>query len=70
MKFRGRGGTSFVPVFEWIEEKMKNGMRPDALFFFTDLCGDFPDKAPSYPVAWLAFDRDLKPPFGQVIRVL
>jgi predicted metal-dependent peptidase len=69
-KFRGRGGTSFVPVFEWLEQQMAKGMRPDALFFFTDLCGNFPDKAPCYPVAWLAFDRDLKPPFGQVIRVL
>lgn len=68
-KFRGRGGTSFVPVFEWLAEQMAKGMRPDALFFFTDLCGYFPKEAPPYPVVWLAFNANLKPPFGQVIRV-
>jgi len=68
-KFRGRGGTNFVPVFDWIEKQMANGMRPDALFFFTDLYGYFPKEKPPYPVVWLAFERNLQPPFGQVIRV-
>ncbi|MGQ9629176.1 MAG: vWA domain-containing protein [bacterium] len=36
----GRGGTSFVPIFDLARE-----MRPDAVIIFTDGWGDFPDFA-------------------------
>jgi len=48
--FAGGGGTSFAPVFEWIE---RHGQRPDALVYFTDAAGEFPAAAPDYPVLWL-----------------
>lgn len=48
--FAGGGGTSFVPVFEWLE---RAGARPDALIYFTDAEGEFPRRAPDYPVLWL-----------------
>jgi predicted metal-dependent peptidase len=48
--FAGGGGTSFVPVFDWIE---RSGRRPDALVYFTDAAGEFPAAAPDYPVFWL-----------------
>jgi predicted metal-dependent peptidase len=46
----GGGGTRFTPVFEWIAA---HGARPDALAYFTDAQGEFPDEAPGYPVLWL-----------------
>ena len=53
-KMHGRGGTSFVPVFEWItKEQQKNGMSLDCLFYLTDGYGDAPTDPPPYPVAWV-----------------
>jgi predicted metal-dependent peptidase len=45
-----RGGTDFRVLFTHIEETMKK--KPSLLVGFTDCCGPFPDKAPSYPVIW------------------
>lgn len=70
---KGRGGTDFRPVFEFIEEKFKN--RIDALIFGTDLNGDYPESAPPYKVYWVVpkeatdDDDDIKPPFGIVIQL-
>jgi len=50
LRRRGWGGTSFIPVFEWIE---KEGIIPDVLLYATDGWGTFPDKPPHYPVIWL-----------------
>ncbi|MCX7897684.1 MAG: VWA-like domain-containing protein, partial [Rhodocyclaceae bacterium] len=49
-KWQGGGGTSFVPVFDWVA---REGRRPDALVYFTDGEGEFPIHAPDYPVFWL-----------------
>lgn len=59
----GRGGTSFVPVFDWIEEQR---LSPACLIYFTDLAGRFPNWEPSYPVLWASEDRrDI--PFGELV---
>ena len=47
--FKGGGGTSFKPVFEYIA---KESEQPDLLIYFTDGCGDLPEK-PAYPVMWV-----------------
>ncbi|MAF36523.1 hypothetical protein CL622_05405, partial [archaeon] len=63
----GGGGTSFVPVFEKIEE-MK--IAPDVLIYLTDGYGRFPDYAPPYPVIFAALPNTLPVksyPFGQVV---
>lgn len=72
LNFMGGGGTSFTPVFEEITKK---GISPKAVFYFTDLEGDFPRISPDYPVFWLVrsyvgdnYDRNV--PFGQVIKFL
>lgn len=49
-KFQGGGGTDFTPVFAWVE---REGLRPDALIYFTDADGRFPAAEPDYPVLWL-----------------
>ena len=46
----GFGGTSFVPVFDWIEEKrLKTGENTTALIYLTDGMGEYPQKKPEYP---------------------
>lgn len=49
-EIEGGGSTRFTPVFEWAEQ---HGVRPDALIYFTDALGEFPVRAPDYPVLWL-----------------
>jgi predicted metal-dependent peptidase len=61
----GRGGTRFVPVFEWLENA---GCRPDLLVYFTDAEGEFPNNEPEFPVLWLIKGRG-KVPWGQRIQL-
>lgn len=62
--WKGRGGTSFIPVFTWVEE---NGLQPDLLIYFTDGYGAFPNDDPNYPVVWV-MTTNVSPPFGEVIE--
>ncbi|HYP67030.1 MAG TPA: VWA-like domain-containing protein [Thiobacillaceae bacterium] len=57
-QFTGGGGTSFEPVFEWVDSQ---GLRPDVLVYFTDALGDFPPQAPGYPVLWLVKGKGIVP---------
>jgi predicted metal-dependent peptidase len=61
----GGGGTSFVPVFEKVEEL---GINPVLLIYFTDGYGTFPSEPPPYPVIWV-MTEDVEPPFGEVVKV-
>ena len=76
LEFRGGGGTDFRPVFNEVE---KRGIRPKALFFFTDTAGSFPSTPPDYPVFWLVKTElgqknnywgyyNPSAPFGQIIK--
>lgn len=67
--FIGGGGTSFEPVFDEIKRK---GIRPKAVFYFTDTYGSFPNEDPGYPVFWLVPTEigefgERHVPFGLVI---
>ena len=64
-KFTGGGGTSFVPVFEWVDEQDR---KPDVLVYFTDAEGEFPEIPPAYPVLWLVKGK-LPVPWGQRIQL-
>lgn len=61
----GGGGTSFVPPFRRVEDE---GVVPDALIYFTDGYGNFPDEAPKYPVIWV-MTTDVEAPFGDTVKV-
>ncbi|HSO82178.1 DUF2201 family putative metallopeptidase [Thiocapsa sp.] len=61
----GGGGTSFRPVFQWID---REGIRPDLLVYFTDGEGEFPPIEPAFPVIWLVKGRG-KVPWGQRIQL-
>lgn len=65
---KGGGGTSFVPVFDWIHEEDVGPI--DALVYLTDGDGAFPDSAPTYPVIWGDISHDPKKyPFGAVVEI-
>lgn len=52
---KGRGGTSFVPVFNYIEEKR---LTIDAMIYFTDGFGTYPEKRVyPYHVYWIVNDK-------------
>ncbi|MBN2886602.1 MAG: hypothetical protein JXM75_07860 [Chromatiaceae bacterium] len=61
----GGGGTRFTPVFDWVE---RWGPRPDLLLYFTDARGDFPARAPDYPVLWLV-KGGAEVPWGERIQL-
>jgi predicted metal-dependent peptidase len=61
----GGGGTRFTPVFEWVDHE---GVRPDALLYFTDAEGEFPASAPEYPVMWLVIGN-APVPFGERVQL-
>lgn len=63
--FKGGGGTSFTPVFEWIE---KQGLQPETLVYFTDAEGKFPDYPPNFHVVWLIKGKR-EVPWGQRIQL-
>jgi predicted metal-dependent peptidase/intein/homing endonuclease len=66
--FKGRGGTSFKPVFEYIKDKK---LKTDVLCFFTDGYGDQNEcKKPPYSTIWVTTTRDQKFPFGHVISLV
>jgi len=62
---KGGGGTSFTPVFDWVEQA---GRRPDLLVYFTDADGTFPKGEPPYPVIWLVKGKS-KVPWGERIQL-
>jgi predicted metal-dependent peptidase len=64
-EFTGGGGTSFKPVFEYVESHMQ---QHDLLVYFTDAEGDFPERMPPYPVIWLVKGKG-KVPWGQRIQL-
>jgi predicted metal-dependent peptidase len=67
INIKGGGGTDFRPVFKYIEDKK---YKPCVVVFYTDGCGDFPDKAsvPRYQVLW-AMVTDCVAPFGKTIKL-
>lgn len=61
---KGRGGTSFIPAFEYVEQ---HGLNPACLVYVTDGYGDVPE-VPSYPVLW-ATTTEVKGPWGETIHI-
>jgi len=61
----GGGGTSFVPIFDILEE---NRIKCDVVVVFTDGWGTFPDTDRGYKTIWVMTDTQT-PPFGEVVNV-
>lgn len=60
--YKGRGGTSFEPVFKWVEE---NNIQLDALVYLTDGYASWPKDVPNYPVLWCITNHDVIPEWGE-----
>ena len=72
-KFRGRGGTTFSPVFKWVQENvLDHGQRPDALFYLTDGYAYYDFDEPPYELMWILTQSGIESseiPFGEIIRM-
>ena len=62
-EYKGRGGTSFVPAIEYVQEHYP---LTTACIYFTDLEGDFPDSPPEFPMLWITTVKH-DAPFGEVV---
>lgn len=60
---KGRGGTSFQPPFDYLEQE---GIRPSALVYFTDGECSWPTE-PDFPVLWALTYEQEPPPFGEYL---
>ena len=58
LELKGFGGTDFRPVFSWMDNKLdrKEVGEWEALVYFTDGQGVFPDEAPPYDTAFVFVD--------------
>jgi len=65
-RFRGGGGTSHIPVFEYIESER---LRPTVFVGLTDLETTLPDSAPPYPVLWVVSNKRAKAPWGRIVVI-
>ena len=66
IEFKGRGGTAFAPVWEYIEEE---NLNPKCCVYLTDLYPCDWGEQPPYPVLWIATTDDVEVPFGEVTRI-
>ena len=69
--FRGRGGTSLKPPFDWVKlNLLDRGQTPDALIYLTDGYGAFPESQPPYPCLWVVPKGGVdKVPFGEALHL-
>ena len=66
IQFKGGGGTSFIPVFEYMKNQPSEAQ---ILIYFTDGYGDCPEKPP-YPVMWVITpDGHKSVPWGYEIKL-
>ena len=65
-KMKGGGGTSHIPVFQWLQE---HNRRPDLFIGITDLFSRFPSEEPPFPVLWITQGRHGTAPWGRVLEV-
>lgn len=67
LKAIGGGGTSHVPVFDWLAQQDE---APVCVIALTDLYTQFPDKTPAVPVLWAVVGGNkAMPPFGLKVEV-
>jgi predicted metal-dependent peptidase len=65
VKYRGRGGTAFSPVVDYINEFLP---QVEACVYLTDLeSNDFADQ-PNYPVLWITTSAE-EAPYGEVVKM-
>jgi len=68
IEVKGRGGTDFRPVFDWVDTMQESNLP--IVVFVTDGFGTFPQTMVSYPTIWLVTKNGLPEesfPFGMIV---
>jgi predicted metal-dependent peptidase len=65
VKYYGRGGTRFDPLFTWIDENPD--VQPDAVVYLTDGYASWPEEYLGCPVLWCMTNDHVKPPWGECL---
>jgi len=58
--FLGGGGTSFIPVFNRLDQYNHEEEKIDALIYLSDGCGIFPESEPDYPTIFIMTKEDME----------
>ena len=68
---KGGGGTSFDIIFVYVEKEMEDE-PPVSIIILTDRYAPFPkeSRANGIPVLWIINNKEVKPPWGKVARIL
>lgn len=67
LDFKGGGGTSHIPVFDYLRERR---LHPDLFIALTDLYSEYPTDTPRFPVLWTTTeDHGSPPPWGRVVVI-
>lgn len=75
IRIQGRSGTSFTPVFEYVQRLREKKELKDlkALLYFTDGDGAYPSVAPDYETAFVLLKetghRELIPKWGRLLLI-
>ena len=75
IRIRGRGGTDFTPVFDYVEKQRQRKELKDlkALLYFTDGDGAYPTTPPDYETAFVLLKesghRELIPAWGRLLLI-
>jgi predicted metal-dependent peptidase len=67
MRTDGRGGTSFIPAFDWLDKQ--EDIMPTRVIYFTDMYGSFPEEEYKVPTLWLSITPKLEAPWGKTVYV-
>lgn len=62
----GRGGTTFVNAFKWLEKR--KDIKPFKIIYMSDLEGEFPKKPYPVPTLWVSTTR-IVAPWGKTIHI-
>jgi len=65
IELKGRGGTSFVELFDWIDKNKAQGRMTVIL---TDSFAEWPTER-TYPVTWVVVGNENKAPWGDTVNV-
>ncbi|MBP5222366.1 MAG: hypothetical protein J6Z35_04300 [Lachnospiraceae bacterium] len=67
---KGGGGTSFRPIFWYVNEEMRDD-PPVSIIILTDGYAPYPEERESQgiPVLWLLTTEDAMPPWGRTARI-
>jgi predicted metal-dependent peptidase len=63
---KGGGGTSFIPVFDYIEQE---NLKPETVVYLTDGLGSAPSEPPPYPVVWAVTEGGRELPWGDHVWI-